>query len=182
MAVAVLLSAVCACTDEAPPSPPMGGTDGVGGFDGTGGSGGNGGTAGSGGTGGTAGAGGSGGVGGASAGACDNPDDIAALADLMSNAREVSATCAVTRCQLSFSQGKDEFTICVGDCVEEDIPGLSSQCALCYADLEWCIGDVLIWTRCAEAPCGDLCLTTPTLQCRNELDLCTGRMSTDCDV
>ncbi|HSN84732.1 MAG TPA: hypothetical protein VLS88_19280 [Polyangiales bacterium] len=191
MAVVVLLSAVYACADEAPPPPPMGGTNGGGGFAGSGGSGGSGGTGGSGGSGGSggnggaAGSGGTGGTGGVGgtggpSGACDNPSDIEALSSSLINPRAISATCAVTAC-LPFDTRQDEFTACVTDCVTEDIAGLSPECAGCYADLEWCIGDELVWTSCASSPCESQCLT-PTLQCRNELDLCTGRMSTDCDV
>jgi hypothetical protein len=214
MMVALLLAAAQACVDQSAPYPPGGtggrdgtggshggGTGGTGGGAGSGGTGGSGGTAGSGGAAGSGGTGGTGGIGGeagtggaggsTSLEACNNPDDIAALTTLATNARQVSAQCAVTECQLAFAEGQEALITCVNECVQREIPGLSQACTACYGALEWCNGSIsqLCWTECANTPCQPACLECGepgcsgcALQCRIELDLCTGRMSTDCDT
>jgi hypothetical protein len=198
IALLVVLAGVNACVNETPPAPPggVGGTDGAGGFDGAGGTGGvigTGGTGGAGGqqgtggergTGGGAGAtgqGGDGGTGGdgAGAGACNKQSDIDALMALLpNNARQVAAECGVSsQNEIAF---EDLFTADVAACVEQDVTGLSSECAVCYGELAFCSG-VTCLPSCRVNACSTDCLSCAGYDtCIDELTQCAGRMSTDC--
>lgn len=185
---------VGACAEDGPPPAPGGGGSGLipGGGPGSGGSGGSGfggnaGRAGSGGVSGAsgvggAGLGGNGGAGGVEApGACENEDDLMALAALgdPSEARRASATCGTTVCSGSVSQSQ-----CVEDattCLTGRIDGISEPCATCYADLAWCAG-LLCNPLCSLNPCGD-CLTCgggSYAQCLETLSACTGPLPAEC--
>jgi hypothetical protein len=132
---------------------------------------------GGGGTGGTGGGGGS-----AELGACENEDDLMVLAGLSdpSEARRISGVCGQTWCG-----GTESF--CVSNattCVENFIPGLSSECASCYARLAWCAG-ILCNPTCASNACG-ACLTLTNCnggtyaQCQQQLNECAGRLPPEC--
>lgn len=190
----VLLAAMAvgACADAVPPPPPggvigiggPGGPGGPGGADGIGGAGGAGGTVGSGGGAGTGGVGGIGGAAGSGGpgtpGACNNQDDLDALAALLpDNARQVAANCGFTPLCSSLISTPDAFAMCVSDCVEQTVTGLSSDCSDCYGDLARCSRGCL--APCATNSCEPLCLTcNGYAQCIVELDQCAGRMSIDC--
>lgn len=182
------------CGDEQTPAAPGGGGTGAGfgpppntggsGGTGTGGSGGSIGTGGTGGGAGSTGGGGMGGVGGAGAigplGACNNPDDLMALANLgdPSEARRASATCGTTECS-----GVVDETTCVSRatiCVGNRIPGLSLECSTCYGELAWCAGACNI--SCASNPC-EGCLTCGQgsyAQCLEDLSACAGPLPPEC--
>lgn len=200
----VLLAAtvIGACADDAVPPPSTGGSGAAGGSGGTAaaaGSGGSGGTAGAGGTagsggvagsGGTSGSGGDGGQGGnggvggtggaVSVGACNNGNDVNALAALQpSNARQVAANCGLASCS-NLILDQAAFTTCVNDCVELAVAGLSSDCSSCYGELAWC-SRLGCLTPCASNSCAPLCLTCSGYSaCVNALNECAGRASIDC--
>lgn len=178
MAVLVIVGAAWACVDEGPPPPPdgLGGRNGFGGAGGTGGAGGE---AGAGGVGGEAGAGGNAGTGGTSAGACNNQDDIDALMALLpTNARQIAAECGVLYQNDVLLE--EQFTQEVTLCVEQEVSGLSSACAACYADLAFCGGFTCLFL-CNVDSCSTECLTCPGYEtCIEQLTVCAGRMSTDC--
>jgi hypothetical protein len=194
LVLGVFLIGAWACANQAPPTPPGGfaGRDGVGGSDGSGGNAGTGGASGAGGTGGSggvggqagsggqAGAGGRGGAGGgASVGACDNQDDVAALAALLpDNARRIAAECGVAfQNQI---ESEEDFTAEVASCVEQAVAGLSSGCAACYGELAFC-GGLNCLIACQADSCSTPCLTCPGYDaCVVQLSQCAGRMSTDC--
>lgn len=193
---AILIAAgLTACNDPQTPAAPGGGGTGgtffppnTGGSGGTG-TGGTGGAGGSGATGGSAGNGGGnggmggiGGVGGiGTLDACNNPDDLMALASLgdPSEARRVSATCGTTECS-----GVVDETVCVSRatiCVGNRIPGLSLECSTCYGELAWCAG-LFCNTECASNPC-EGCLTCGQgsyLQCLEDLSACAGALPPEC--
>jgi hypothetical protein len=79
------------------------------------------------------------------------------------------------------------FLGCVNACVEDQAPGLSSECAGCYGDLAWCAGTACN-TWCASRTlnaCTPDC-TADSVQCPGysacltELNQCAGRDSRDC--
>lgn len=198
------------CGDDDVPPPSTGGGGGSGGSVGTGGTGGSGGSAGSGGsggnvgtggTGGTAGLGGAGGSGGAGTGgtsgtggsggsggsggtppmgACDNTDDVNALAALQpTNARQIAANCGIGECSPLLSM-EAAFKTCVDGCVGRAVAGLSTECSSCYGDLAWCSGSECL-TACQPNSCTPLCLACDGYDaCIIALDACAGRMSIDC--
>jgi len=112
-------------------------------------------------------------------GACDNQDDVDALALLQpSNARQVAANCGLVMCSHLLALPA-EFVNCVTSCVERAVPGLSSECSACYGDLAWCSVGCL--TPCNVNSCTPLCLTCPDYGlCLDELNQCAGRTSLDC--
>ena len=196
----LLALSLCACDDEQPPAAPGAGGNvgpGTGGtapppFPGTGGTGvgGIGGSAGSGaaGGGGNGGMAGNGGVGGAvTPGACESPNDIAALIALIpgSNARQVAADCALNEPQCQpFLTNEEAFTNCVRDCVVLNVPGLSPECATCYGELGWCAGACnvnCVLDACNETVCEDCTQGGSNYpQCFARLNECAGRPSRDC--
>ena len=201
----VFLAAIVAsaCGDDYVPPPSTGGTGGTGGTAGTGGTGetgGTGGTAGTGGTGGiggTAGTGGMGGIGGAGAaggggsgatggtasmGACDNPDDLAALRGLEpGEARQTAAGCGLppSVCATLVTM-EDAFKACVDDCARR-ATGVSPECSSCYGDLAWCSRELCL-TPCAGNACVPDCyISCPGYAaCLDALSQCAGRDATDC--
>ncbi len=114
-------------------------------------------------------------------GACNNTDDVAALAVLVpSNARQVAADCGLKSCSAE-SGLQDPFTTCVSDWVEQAVAGLSSDCSNCYGDFTWC--SMACLGLCDVNSCDPLCiacLSTSSAGCIQELNQCAGRMSNDC--
>ena len=165
------------------------GTAGTGATAGTGGgagSGGTGGVSGTGGMGGGGGIGGIGGVGGSVGGACVNERDLEIIRMTLPNLRWQAAFCG-TPCQ---GLAHDAFLVCVNQCVETQVPGLTSECTSCYDELAWCAGTASTTCNpwCANETlnaCTPDC-TTDSAQCPGysacltELDRCAGRDSLDC--
>ena len=116
-------------------------------------------------------------------GACENSDDLMALADFggPDQARRTTATCGATWC----SGTQDEAT-CVQNattCIQTAI-GVSRDCATCYADLAWCTTD-LCNTACASNPCSSGCLTCgggSYVACLGQLGDCTGTATDACEI
>ncbi len=199
--VFVAATAGGACANDSAPPPPGGGTGGNGGAGAAAGDGGSGGTAGTGGTaggggsaggagngatGGNGGDGGNGGVAGTGGigrmGACNNVDDLAALASLLPiNARQVAANCGLVSCSDSML-GQAAFTTCVSDCVEQAVTGLSSDCSSCYGEYAWC-NSLLCLNACASNSCSLLCQATCPgydAMCIDALKQCEGLLLDDC--
>mgnify|MGYP001819096921 FL=1 len=158
----------------------MAGTAGDGGQSGTGGMAGGGGQSGAGGAAGASGAGGAGGSG-MIEGACNNDADLMALAALLpENGRGVAAGCGTVNCAPVLGQGETLFKQCATDCMEENVGGLSTECASCYADLAWS-ARLLCNTPCANSSCAPTCLTCGSYDdWLRTLARCAGRMSLDC--
>ena len=163
---------VGACSDGFVPPPSAGG--------GSGGTGAAGGTAGTAGTGATAGMGG-GGVG--VDGACVNERDLEIIRMTLPNLRWQAAFCG-TPCQ---GLAHAASLVCVNQCVETRVPGLTPECTSCYGELAWCAGTACN-TWCANQTlnaCTPDC-TADSAQCPGysacltELDQCAGRDSLDC--
>jgi len=189
-----LLALVAACSDGYVPPPSGGaGSGGTGGTGGTGASAGTGGGPGSGGTGGVSGSGGSGGVSGAGGlggvggtdGACVNDPDLEVIRVTVPNLRWQAASCG-TLCE-NVMTDEALFLGCVNACVEDQAPGLSSECTGCYGDLAWCAGTACnAW--CASQPvnaCTPDCTADSARcpgysACLTELNQCAGRDSLDC--
>ncbi|MGB3052651.1 MAG: hypothetical protein WBB42_16740 [Polyangiales bacterium] len=158
------------------------GTGGTGGTAGVGGAAGSGGSAGSGGTG-AVGGGGSGGTGGiAPMGACDNTDDLIALASIqLGNARQIAAKCGTVDCSGVVDEAM--FLTCATSCVEADVPNLSTECATCFSELALCSG-LLCNTACAGNPCVVDCQEcnegADYRQCLQALTQCAGQLPSDC--
>ncbi|MBW1831191.1 MAG: hypothetical protein DRH23_13060 [Deltaproteobacteria bacterium] len=193
--VLALVASVSGCSENVVP-PPGGGSGGLPGSGGTGanggtgaadGSGGSGGTGGIGGAGGTAGAGGmgGGGMGGAGGmagvgggGACLSQSDLDAITDLYpTSARQVAAQCGI---DCAGVVGDQAFLDCTNPCIDDDIPGLSTDCESCYGDFALCIRFTCL-NECALEPCGTSCESCFGYDpCFEALSQCAGRDSRDC--
>ena len=134
---------------------------------------------GSGGTSGTGGNGGAGGAGGEDAGACANDSDLQALAGAGS-VRDVARDCGLFRCGGSVSDG-DSFEACVDACLENDVQGVSSECAACYGALERCGLDSFCQLRCQSDTCSAMCLSCiDQAGCTEEFEACRGITGAEC--
>jgi len=144
---------------------------------------------GTGGAGGAGGSGGEGGVGGRALGACDNDSDLEAIEGVGDNVRDIARICGLPNnpsslCGLIFSlQAYEE---CISECVEEEVAGLSSECATCYGALERC-GVAQIpsipscRTPCQQNTCSDLCLNClEGAGCIEDFEECRGLPGDGC--
>ena len=143
-----------------------------------------------GGTGGVSGAGGLGGAGGMTGvggtdGACVNDPDLEVIRVTMQNLRWQAASCG-TLCE-NVMADEALFLGCVNACVEDQAPGLSSECTGCYGDLAWCAGTACnSWcanqtvNACTPDCTADSARCPGYSACLTELNQCAGRDSLDC--
>jgi len=167
---------VVGCANDAPPTLPGTGTPIPPGM----------GTGGDGGTGGAGGMGGEGGAGGGAKGACDNESDLDAIDGADDTLRNIARDCGAPNnpsslCGLIFSlQAYEE---CISECVEEEVAGLSTECATCYGALERC-GVAQIpscRTPCQQNTCSDLCLNClEGAGCIEDFEECRGLPGDGC--
>jgi len=149
----VLFICAVGCGDDAPPTIPGSGTpippSNVGGTGGVGGAGGSG---------------GAGGVGGGSVGACDNESDLDAIEGAGDSVRNIARICGLPNnmswfCSSLVFRGP-QYEECITECVYDEVPGLSPECAACYGALERCgvaqLPSCLI--PCQQNICTPLCL------------------------
>jgi len=161
-----------------------GGVGGVGGV-GSGGTGGVSGTGGMGGGGGISGMGGAGGIGGVGVGgACVNEPDLDVIRKTLPNLRWQAASCG-TSCQSLLTH--DALLNCVDLCVDNQVPGLTSECTSCYGELAWCAGTACnTWcanqtvSACTPDCTADSARCPDYSTCLTELNQCAGRDSLDC--
>jgi hypothetical protein len=169
----ILCLCVGGCSDDAPP--PVTGRPGSGVGEGGGNAG----------TGGTGGGGGAGGVGGGAIGACDNESDLEALEGVGDDGRNIARICGslsnpFTICASLASSGR-QYERCIIACVEDEVPGLSSECAACYGALERCGLDSFCWARCQLNSCSPPCLDCLDLAgCIEEYEDCRGLPGDGC--
>jgi len=132
------------------------------------------------------GGGGAGGVGGGALGACDNDSDLEALEGVDDNPRDIARICGLPNnpsslCGLIFNlQAYEE---CISECVEEEVPGLSTECATCYGALERCgvAQFPSCRTPCQQNSCGDSCLTClEEAGCIEDFEDCRGLPGDGC--
>jgi hypothetical protein len=136
----------------------------------------NGGTGGSDGAGGV---GGAGGAGGKAAGACDNASDLEALG-VTGGVRDVARDCGVLRCA-GMVANSDAYEACISSCVENDVQGLSSECAGCYGSMERCGFDSFCQLRCRNDTCDPICLSCLRIAgCIEEFEVCRGLAGNEC--
>jgi hypothetical protein len=128
--------------------------------------------------------GGAGGVGGGALGACDNESDLDALEGVGDTVRDIARTCGLPNnpsslCGLIFNAPLYEE--CITECVEEEVPGLSTECAACYGALERCGFDWFCQTQCQLNSCSPVCLDCLNLPgCLEEFEECRGLPGDDC--
>jgi len=94
------------------------------------------------GAGGAGGFGGQGGAGGGPKGACDNASDVVSIENAGLPIREVAGRCGsltnVSTFCASFVFDAAQYEECISQCVEENVSGLSVECAACFGALERC--------------------------------------------
>jgi hypothetical protein len=131
---------------------------------------------GGGGMGGGGGAGGMAGVGGG--GACLSQSDLDAITALYpTSARQIAAQCGI---DCASAVGDQAFLDCTNPCIDDGIPGLSTDCGFCYGDFALCIRFTCL-NQCALDPCGTSCESCPGYDpCFEALSQCAGRDSRDC--
>ena len=129
---------------------------------------------------GSGGTGGVGGAGGRAAGACDNVADLQTLASAGS-VRDVARDCGVNRCNGSSFPNGNVYETCVTSCIENDVLGLSSECAGCYGAIERCNLDSFCQLRCQLNTCSPMCLSCLNIAgCVEEFETCRGIEGTEC--
>ena len=119
--------------------------------------------------------GGSAGTGGGMAvvGACDNVGDAAAIENASGSLQGVGASCAAGTC-IGQLGDPDAYASCVTACIQENVPGLSLDCAGCYGELGGCAVAALC-LACASDTCSVACLGCLNgANCLTRLDECTG--------
>ena len=134
------------------------------------------------GSGGSAGAGGAGGAGGESFGACDNASDLEILAS-SGNVRDTARDCGgLGRCNGDDPNlNGDVYEGCITACVENDVQGISNECASCYGALERCGLDSFCRLRCQLNTCSPMCLSCLRIAgCTEEFESCRGLEGTEC--
>ncbi len=93
-------------------------------------------------------------------GACDNESDLEAL--LGDDLRDVARICGSPNLPPFCMVTNESYDECVAACVEDRVPGLSTECATCYGTLEQCGFD----SRCGPQCQFDAC-RTPCFDCLN---------------
>ena len=120
-------------------------------------------------------------------GACDNESDLEALAGVGDDGRDIARICGLPNNSSSFCASlifnAPQYEACITECVEEEVPGLSSECANCYGALERC-GVAQIpscRTQCQLNGCSTLCLDCLNLAgCIEEYEDCRGLPGDGC--
>ena len=135
--------------------------------------------------GGTGGIDGTGGVGGelGSRGACDNASDIDAIDVAGGGLRDVARDCGLPSASSFCASliGSGSYEECISNCVEESIPGLSTECAACYGGLERCGFQSLCRTQCRLNGCSTTCLDCLNRGgCIEEYERCRGLPGNGC--
>jgi len=141
-----------------------------------------------GGSGGSAGAGGIGGGAGGSEtlGACDNGSDLDAIESAGESLRDIARDCGLpnnpefTCANLIIINGP-QYGDCIGECVEDRVPDLSSECAACYGGVEQCGLNAFCRTQCQLNTCGVRCLDClENAGCIEEYEECRGLPGDGC--
>jgi len=125
-------------------------------------------------TGGAGGGGGAGGAGGAAPkGACDNGTDLDAIEGASDTIRNIARNCGLFVCAASIGDSEAHGQ-CVDVCVAAGVPGISTDCADCYGDLESC-GLTPCPFKCRTNTCGMPCLDCLNGEgCITEFEACRG--------
>ncbi len=101
--------------------------------------------------------GGAGGAGGAAPkGACDNGTDLDAIEGASDTIRNIARNCGLIVCAASIGDS-EAYGQCVDVCVAARVPGISTDCADCYGNLESC-GLTPCRFKCQTNTCSILCL------------------------
>jgi hypothetical protein len=131
------------------------------------------------GVGGMSGAGGGGGAGGDVPGTCANDSDLQALAS-GGSVRDVARDCGVFRCG-GVASDAEAYQACVDACIENDVQGISTDCAACYGAIERCGLDSFCQLRCQTDTCSAMCLSClEQAGCSAEFETCRGIEGIEC--
>lgn len=120
--------------------------------------------------------------GGESTGACDNESDLEALEGVGNDARNIARICGSVNNIPSCVFTIQPYEECVTECVEEEVPGLSTECAACYGALEQCgRASFCQAQQCQFDGCSTLCLNCLNLAgCIEEFEACRGLPGDGC--
>lgn len=92
-------------------------------------------------------------------GACDNESDLEALDDAIDDARDVARVCGwPNNASLLLCLSLRPYDQCITQCVVDEIPDLSIECAACYGALEGCSLQSFCQARCQFDGCSAQCL------------------------
>ncbi len=105
-------------------------------------------------------------------GACDNESDLEALAG--DDVRDIARMCGLPNMSPFCLVNSQPYEECISECVADEVPGLSTECAACYGALERCNLDSFCRTQCQFNGCSTLCLDCLNLAgCIEEFEECT---------
>lgn len=116
---------------------------------------------------------------GVDAGACDNRADLVAIA--ATNLNAVTTFCTGFVCFNTLGNFL-AYEQCVNACVEENVSGLSSNCADCYGGVARCGLDAFCFGVCQFNTCGLQCLNCLSFAgCLTEFEECRGLPGDGCN-
>lgn len=117
--------------------------------------------------------------GGVSTGACDNPEDLTAIA--MTNMNAVMTSCTGLVC-LNTLGDPPRYEQCVDTCVESNASTISSECVDCYGRVARCGLEAFCLGVCQFNTCGLQCLNClDFVGCLAEFEGCRGIPGSDCN-
>lgn len=118
----------------------------------------------------------------ASAQACDNADDLAAIENATDTLRNIGGACGSTPECFRFVLLENDpvrFALCVTECVQAEV-GISTECATCFGDVAGC-GVENGCLGCENDSCSASCLGCLNGgACLDALDACTGIPAEEC--
>lgn len=122
---------------------------------------------------------GAGGPSGEPVGACDNDSDLQVLASA-GGVRDVARDCGILRCSGAIGD-TNVYEACVEACIENDVQGISTECAGCYGEMERCGFESFCQLRCQSNTCSPMCLSCLNdAGCTEEFEACRGLTGSEC--
>ncbi|MGB5503744.1 MAG: hypothetical protein WBM75_15195, partial [Polyangiales bacterium] len=106
-------------------------------------------------------------------GACDNGPDLDAIEGANDTVRNIARNCGLIVCAASIGDS-EAYGQCVNVCVAARVPGISTDCADCYGNLESC-GLTPCRFQCQTNTCSILCLDCLNgRSCITDFEACRG--------
>ena len=113
-------------------------------------------------------------------GACDNGTDLDVIENAGDTLRNIARDCGLFVCAASIGDS-EAYGQCVDVCVAARVPGISTDCADCYGNLESCGLVALCRFQCQANTCSVLCLNCLNdASCITEFEQCRGIPGDSC--
>jgi hypothetical protein len=114
-------------------------------------------------------------------GACDNESDLEALEGADDNVRDIARICGLPNLPPFCIINNQPYEECIGECVEDRVSGLSTECAACYGALERCGLGSRCGSQCQFDACSTMCFDCLNLAgCIEDFEECRGLPGDGC--